>query len=224
MTGDQDDMLARLKSVLPSSWFADQSPVLDALLAGLASAWQRLYTLLDEVKAQTRIVTASGVWLDIIADDFFGQRLRRRISQADDALRRRIQQELLRERGTRGAVVSVLQDLTGRMPFVFEPARTTDTGGYGSRAGGGGGLGYGMAGGWGSLSLPMQCFVTAFRPHGAGIAAVAGWGMSAGGYGMGAVEYASLAMVQGQVTDADIYGAVESVLPVTAIAWTQISN
>jgi hypothetical protein len=31
-------------------------------------------------------------------------------------------------------------------------------------------------------------------------------------------------MVQGQVTDNDIYTAIASVLPTATIAWTQISN
>lgn len=224
MTGDNQDMLYRLKAVLPARWFADSSPVLDGLLAGLVWAWQWLFGLVDFAREQTRIATASGTWLDIIAQDFFGVRLARRAGQLDDAFRRRIQLELLRERGTRAAIVAVLRDLTGRAPAIFEPARTTDTGGYGSLDGGGGGLGYGSVGGWGSLELPFQCFVTAYRPHGSGIAAVAGWGSLAGGYGQGAIEYASLAMVAGQVTDSDIYAAIAGVLPVSAIAWTQISN
>jgi hypothetical protein len=224
VTGDNQDMLSRLEAVLPARWFADSSPVLDGLLAGLGWAWQWLFGLIDFAREQTRIATASGTWLDIIAQDFFGVRLVRRAGQLDDAFRRRIQLELLRERGTRAAIVAVLRDLTGRAPAIFEPARTTDTGGYGSLEGGGGGLGYGSAGGWGSLELPFQCFVTAYRPHGSGIAAVAGWGSLAGGYGQGAIEYASLAMVAGQVTDSDIYAAIAGVLPASAIAWTQISN
>ena len=224
MTGDQDDMLARLQAVLPSRWFADRSPVLEGLLAGLAWAGQWLYEQIAFTRAQTRIATATGVWLDIIAWDFFGRRLARRNGQSDDALRRRIGLELLRERGTRAAVISVLEDLTGRPPAVFEPARTSDTGGYGGLQGGGGGLGYGVAGGWGSLALPFQCFVVAYRPQGAGIANVAGWGTNAGGYGSGSAEYATLSMIQGQVTDSDINAAVSTVLPATGIAWLQISN
>jgi hypothetical protein len=53
---------------------------------------------------------------------------------------------------------------------------------------------------------------------------VFGWGTPAGGYGQGTIEYASLAMVQGQLTDADIYAAVADALPVAAIGWTRITN
>lgn len=217
-TGSPDDMLARLKAVLPLHWFPDDTPVLDGLLAGLAAAWSWLYGLLSYVRLQTRIATASDVFLDIIAQDFFGSRLTRGTGQSDAAFRQRIQLELLRERGTRAAITSVLTDLTGRAPIIFEPARTTDTGGYGIA------MAYGAAGAWGSLRLPFQCFVTAYRPTGSGIASVAGYGSGIGGYGAGTIEYASLAMVQGQVTDSDIYEAVASVLPVATIAWTSITG
>jgi hypothetical protein len=224
MTGDQQDILARLRIVLPARWFPDSAPVLDALLNGLAFGWSWVYQQFQYVKAQTRIATATDIWLDIIALDFFGDRLIRRAAQSDAAFLSRIQRELFRERGTRSAIVSVLQDLTGRAPIVFEPARSSDTGGYTSLGGLGGGVGYGIAGGWGSLSLPFQCFITAYRPLGSGIAAVSGWGGSVGGYGGGTIEYASLEMVQGQVTDGDIFAAVADVLPVTVIGWTRITN
>jgi hypothetical protein len=179
---------------------------------------------LQYVQAQTRIATATEILLDIIALDYFGSRLARRTGQNDTTFRAAIQRELFRERGTRAAIVSVLQDLTGRTPQIFEPAFSSDTGGYTSLAGGGGGVGYGCAGGWGSLTLPFQCFIVAYRPIGAGIAMISGWSSSGGGYGEGAIEYASLTMVQAQVTDGDIYNAIAGVLPVATLGWTQIAD
>jgi hypothetical protein len=224
MIGDQQDMLARLRAVLPPRWFPDSAPVLDGVLNGLATGWSWAYGMLQYVQAQTRIATASDIWLDIVAQDFFGTRLARRPGQSDATFRERIRRELFRERGTRAAVIVALQDLTGRTPLVFEPAHTGDTGGYAATHGGGGGIGYGVAGGWGSLDLPFQCFVTAYRPTGSGIAAVAGWGASVGGYGCGTIEYAGVDMVQGQVTDQDINAAIAAVLPITAIGWTRITD
>jgi len=218
MTGDLADMLARLRAVLPARFFPDSAPVLDGLLTGLSWGWSCLYGLLEYAGKQTRIATATDVWLDMIACDFFGRRLSRHSREADAEFSMRIRRELLRERGTRAALISVLTDLTGRTPTVFEPACAADTGGWGLA------LGYGMAGGWGSLSLPFQCFVTAYRPHGTGISSVSGWGDVSGGYGIGATEYASLAMVTGQVTDMDINVAIADTLPVAAIAWTRITN
>lgn len=229
MTGDAPDILARLKAVLPTRWFADESPVLDGMLAGLAWGWAWVYSLLSYAIEQTRITTATGVWLDIVAQDFFAARFYRRTGEPDILFRNRISQEILREKGTRGAVTSMVKDLTGREPRVFEAARATDTGSYGSITGAGGGLAWGLAGGWGNLDLPFQCFVTVYRPSGSGIALVAGWADSlspsgAGGYGVGTIEYASIDMLQGQVTDADIYKAVADMMPAASIAWTQITN
>jgi hypothetical protein len=219
MTGDLSDMLARIKAVLPRAWFPDATPVLDAMLTGVAAGWAWVYSLLAYVQAQTRVATATDVWLDVIALDYFGSGLQRRPAETDSTYRQRIHDELLRERGTRAAIVSILIDLTGRTPTIFEPARTSDTGGYTL-----GGIGYGVGGGWGSLVLPFQCFVTAYRASGTGVGTVAGWGSGAGGYGEGAIEYAGLAMIEGQTSDAEIAAAVASVLPATAIAWLRISN
>jgi len=211
-------MLARLKAVLPPQWCGDDTPVLDAVLGGAAAMWSWLYGLLQAARQETRLATADTSFLDMIAQDYCGTRLERRGGEADDLYRLRIQQELRRDRATRGAVISVLTDLTGRAPVVFEPARPADTGAWGVAGG------YGAAGGWGSLALPFQCFVTAFRPTGQGIGFVSGWGDGGGGWGAGAVEYASLSMLAGQVTDADIDAAIAGVMPVAAIAWTRISN
>ncbi len=85
-------------------------------------------------------------------------------------------------------------------------------------------MAYGLAGGWGTLGLPYQSFVTAYRPIGSGIANVSGWGAGLGGYGHGAIEYGDLSMTEAPVTDEDIYAVTASVMPVAAIAWTRISN
>lgn len=217
-------MVGRLRAVLPTGWFPDTAPTLSGLLGGLASGWAWVYDQWQYVKTQTRIASATDIWLDVIALDFFGAALSRPSGQSDDVFRASITREMFRQRGTRGAVISALQDLTGRVPAVFEPARTADTGGYGSLPSESNGFAYGVAGGWGSLNLPFQCFVTAYRPVGSGIATIFGWGSCVGGYGQGIIEYASLDMVQGQVTDSQIYAAVADVLPAATIAWTSITD
>lgn len=224
MRGDTPDFVSRLRAVLPVRWFPDDAPVLTTVLTGLAWCWTWTFDSLTYVRAQARIATASDAWLDIIARDFFGPALCRRNGQGDDAYRHRILADLLRERGTRHAVRSVLEDLTGRTPAIFEPANTTDTGGYSGSGTGCCGMAYGSVGGWGSLSLPFQAFVTAYRPTGAGITSVCGWGDACGGYGTGTIEYASLDMIAGRVTDTDIYHAIAAVIPAATICWTRISN
>ncbi len=223
-TGDQSDILQRLKAVLPR-WFGDSTAILDALLQGLAWAGSFVYSLWAYAKLQTRIKTATDGWLDMIAADFFGTSLMRATNQSDASFRARIIINLFRERATRGGIIKVLQDLTGRTPTVFEPLRPMDTGAYAATN-----SGYGVAGGYGSMLLPFQAFVNALRPTGSGIPNVGGYGGTAGGPGPGGygvasqIEYGSMAMIQGAVTDADIYAAVDSVKPAGTILWTRISS
>lgn len=190
-TGDVNDLVGRMKAVLPSRWFplpnpdgSTASPILDGVLTGLAWPWAQIYSLGQFTQLQTRIATASGAFLDIIASDFLGNRLFRKPGQGDTFFRASIIAEILRPRATRGSVARALTDLTGRAPIIFEPRWPPDTGGYGFQGMTvGTGLEYGSAdgvvpgaGGWGSLALPFQFFVTAFRAIGGGIAKVAGFG------------------------------------------------
>lgn len=187
--------------------------------------WAQVYALLAYVTRQTRIATATDVFLDLIARDFFGAGLQRRTTEADVNYRARIRASLLPPAGTRAALIAALVRLTGRAPRVFEPRNTMDTGGYGARGSHAwSGLAYGAAGGYGCLCEPFQCFVTAYRPHSGGVAGVAGWGAGAGGYGVGAIEYVGSDMLDGQVTDADIYSAIAQTLPAGTIGWTAISS
>lgn len=224
MTGDQNDMVSRLQALLPARWFPDDAPVLTTVLSGLASAWSWLYSMLQFVKTQTRVSTATGVWLDMISFDFFGNAFLRRLAESDSSFRQRIQNEVLRPRGTRESVTKMLVDLTGNQPEIFEPARPTDTGGYGGAPNQVFGLAYGSAGGWGSLQLPFESFITAFRPTNSGISQVNGWGQPAGGYGAGSIEYGSLEMIEGQITDQDAYSSVASCLPIASTAWVSLQN
>lgn len=151
MRGDPSDMLARLRLALPRRWFADAAPVLDGLLSGLASGWVTLYALLGVVRRQSRLATATDGLLDLASADLFGDGLPRRGGEVDDAFRTRIGRALHRERATRASMADAAAEL-GATVTVFEPARPLDTGVYG-----GPGLAYGAAGGWGSLTMPLEC-------------------------------------------------------------------
>jgi len=217
--GDRNDIAARLAQLLPHSWFqVGAAAVKDALLQGIASTYAFVFSLLAYVRLQTRINTATDGFLDMIAGDFFGTAVARSLGQTDASLRSRIITNIFRERGTRAGVVAVLTQLTGRAPIIFEPQRPADTGAYGGPT-----IGYGMAGGYGSMLLPTQAFVTAFRPVGSGIPNVAGYGVSTGGYGQASqAEYASLDDVHTNVTDADIFAAIDSVRPAGYTIWARI--
>ena len=219
MIGDQADILARLKTTLPS-WFPDSSPFLDGVLSGMAQSGSFVYGLYTYTKNQTRVKTATDDQLDLISADFFGAALPRKSNESDTNFRNRILIFLFRERATRNALNTVLTAVTGRTPKIFEPTRPADTGGY--RVGG---AGYSLAGGYGSLLFNNQIFVTAYRPAGAGIPYVAGYGSSPSGYSIPSRgEYADLSMTQGTVADADIYAAIENVRPVCTTIWTRLSN
>ena len=219
-TGDQNDLVARIKAILPGGWFRDSTPVLDAVLAGVGWALAMVYGLTSYAKLQTRIATATDGFLDLISFDFFGTGLPRKPQEGDTAFRTRIQAEMFLERATRHGLIRTLQLLTGRTPWVFEPARPADTGAYCTNT-----MGYGVAGGYGSLRVPFQAFVIAYRPLGQGIPNIAGYTNPEGAYSMPSqTEYANPSLIQGAVTDADIMSAIDSVKPAGTILWTQISS
>lgn len=211
---------------MPKRWFAETSPNLSAILASVAAPWVWLYDAIQYVVRQTRIDTATDDWLDLIAYDYFGNSLQRNSAEPDAGYRARIRTALLREAATRSAIDTALAALIGQRPVIFEPARCMDTGAYGTlsgdAAGIAAGLAYGQAGGWGSLDLPLQFFVTASRPPTPVISMLAGYGTSNGGYGAGAISYADLSILPGYTTDASIQATLSSLLPVNAVAWLRI--
>lgn len=218
MAVDESDLLGRLKSVLPVRWFADATPVLDAVMTGLADAWQGVFALLDTVRQQTRIASAGGVFLDIAATDYFGDLLPRRVAESDAAYSLRIRQNLVQPRATRESVVLALQTLTGRLPYIFEPRNPADTGGYNAA------MGYGVAGGYGSMTLPYQFFIKAFRPDNLAVSNACGFGVGPGGYNAPPAFYADTSQFQGYISDIEIYACIAAMVPTTSIAWTIISN
>lgn len=129
-TGDQQDIYRRLTGYLPR-WFGDAPPLLGALMQGFAHGLSFVYSLIAFAKLQTRIKTATGGWLDMIAADFFGASVFRATNETDTSFLNRIIVNMFRERATRAAVTKVLVDLTGRIPVIIEPKRPLDTGAYG---------------------------------------------------------------------------------------------
>jgi hypothetical protein len=211
MLGDPADMAKRLRAIIPFGWFSDTATTLQGLLESVGTAWSLAYGLIQFVIQQARILTATGSFLDAISTDFFATKLQRRTLENDGGFLTRIEDELLRPRGTRASINLALTQLTGNAPVIFEPRLTSDTGGYSS-----GGIGYSIAGGWGSFSLPFQFFITAFRPRGGGIAQLAGYGTG------GVPTYGSLGMVQAQVSDTQIFASIPPLLPAATIAWARI--
>jgi hypothetical protein len=220
-TGDTTDITTRLRLSLPKQWFQTDGAVIGAILGALATSWAWAYSLYAYIKLQSRILTATDGWLDIVAGDFFGTSVTRKASQTDASFRATIIINLFRERATRKAIVTVLTQLTGRAPLIVEPQRPADTGAYSAPS-----SGYGQAGAYGSMLIPYQAFVKAYRPASSGIPMIAGYGNAPAAYGIASQggEYASISMVQGAVQDADIYAAIDLVKPAGSTMWTQISS
>lgn len=223
-TGDQQNVAWRLSQLLPPSWFPDPATNKWGFLQGFAAVAAWCYGLISFAKLQTRISTATGFFLDLMAYDFFGRNYGRGIGMSDALFAIGIKHELLRVRATRAGLTQALIDLTGRAPLIFEPTRPLDTGGYGYACG------YSVAGAYGSMLMPYQALVTAFRPATSGIPAVPGYGVTStavgfnlGGYSLSG-EYADLSQIVGPVTDAQIYARIDSVKSIATIPWTHLSN
>jgi hypothetical protein len=168
MTGDQTDIFNRLKGLLPNGWFQEPTPVLDALLTGIASALSYAYGLIAYSYLQTRIRTATDYFLDLISLDFFGTAWQRRANESDTSFRNRILALLLLAKGTRPGMSNMLTVVTGNKPRIFEPIRVADTGCYGSPTFHAPFIGYNQAGGWTIPSLfPYQALVVVYPGNGA---------------------------------------------------------
>jgi hypothetical protein len=225
--GDQNDMAARLRAVLPGGWFADadSTPVLSGLLAGLGSVLAQVFGLLGYVQLQTRLLTATDGFVDLAAQDFLGFTVVRRPNESDYGFALRIQHEVLRPRLTRAAIIEACQDLTGNTPALFEPSNIRDTGAWDEGA-----FGWDSGGGWGDLNCPFQIFVTIERGTAPDIGALqaatlgkpSGWDEPLGGWDEGAFAWSALSI--GGVTDTQIYAAIAGVMASGCTAWVRIVN
>jgi hypothetical protein len=246
-TGDQADFQARLRALLPAVWFGDSYPVLMLVLAGIANALAAIYLLIAFTRAQTRLATAQGGFVDLWANDYLGASIIRLPQETDTAFKARTQWTITAPRGTKPGLKEMLEFLTGNAPRVIEPANSGDTGGWAGPLGTEGaglfawddGSGTVGAGAWGSLLLPYQLFITVYRPALQASASLGGWtgplgteGDALGGWS-GAAPYTSdsgsLAftddnMVAATLTGAFLIAAVYEWMPAGSIAWVNLSN
>lgn len=215
-TGDQNDIVSRLQSYLPRGWFGDFASAtnLNAILQGAAWGLSSQYALFTYAALQTRIKTATGGWLDIISNDFFGTGLPRLQNETDTAFRARILADLFIKGPTRRDMSAVLTLITGNKPDIFEPSNTTDSGGWDGAFYWDTGVGK-----WGA-PMPYQSFVRAYRPtqNTQSLGELDSWRWAFDAYG--AWSEAPLM----SLPDAAIYAAVESTRAVGTVVWLQIVN
>lgn len=135
-------------------WYSqNENTVLDAFLAGFANVAAFIYGCIMYAHLQTRPETSTDIFLDLYAEDFFGDLLLRCIDQSDADFLVRIQKMMLAPRGTKQAMIDRLTDLTGRVPVVYESF--TDAGYYNHAF-----YNHAFAG----SSGPYQAWITVYRP------------------------------------------------------------
>lgn len=226
-TGSSSDIQNRIKGTIPRRWFSWTALIRDAIIGGLSDAAAWCYGLVGYARAQTRIATAYGIWLDLIAYDFLGRFLIRS-GAPDDTFRARILAIILQERVTRAGMVRAITALTGHAPTIFEPWNTFDTGGYSGKRSLGrpqyGSFGYGVGqGGYGSMALPAQTFMKVTRGAGSGVPDVDGYGGTIAGFGAGAIEYVGSDSELSGITNAMIYDLINKTKPTGSTCWVIIN-
>lgn len=225
MAFDRPSIQSRLRSLLPKGWFPDAAPNLDAILASLATTWSWIAALICAVRSQSRLETASGLWLDFAARDYLGTALARKIGESDTAFRQRISDSILLRTTTRLALTTGISRLTGYTVRVFEPARCADTGAYGATdlasIAAPCAFSYGECGGWGSLTATNQIFITISTSPQAGEPRPSGYCNITGGYGGGSIFFNQLETVRNRIADIAVIALIHRLIPVNCIAWTR---
>ena len=218
-TGDQADISRRIFRWLPARWFpTDQGTLVQAVVNGLATGLASIYAMIAYAALQVRIATATDGFLDLIAGDFFGDRLPRTNGELDPLYSARIRREIVRERVTREAIDRVIYDTTGNHPVIMELDRVSDIGAWRQ------GFAWGV-GSYGSKGAPFQVFVTTPRQNPNVFPLMAGWHAYAGGYRGRFSAWALPSIFPApQPPDAAIIAAIENVRAAGITVWLQLTN
>ena len=217
-TGDKNDNTNRVLALIPNSWFPDTKPILTGLISGFAGGAAWAYSLIGFAKLQMRVSTATDIFLDLIAFDYLGRRVKRKSSQTDAVFANSIKLEVMRERGTRRGLLKAITDLTGNTVSAIEPFNANDTNALGVSMF----LGENSAS-LGSNAYPYSAFLTVITPPGSGIPNMSGLGTSFGGLGAGAFALANPSLVTGPVTNNDIYSTIETNRAAGITTWVNIT-
>ena len=132
-TAESDAILNRIIRLLPSRWWSTPAPIREAIIGGASDVLAQAQALFVYAKAQMRLATATGFWIDLFSYDYLGLTTQRRTGESDAAYAARVKKELVRERVTRSGMMQALLDLTGKAPIIIEPFRGGDVGGWSSR-------------------------------------------------------------------------------------------
>lgn len=130
------DIVNRLLASLPTSWFSDSAKQKGGVLYSLLTSWATNHQwLLGEIlytRNLTRISTATGRGLDTVAEDFFGDLMKRFPGETDAAYRVRIAASLFLPRVTRQAIINLLTKFIGTAPTLTQPDYPEDVAIFGT--------------------------------------------------------------------------------------------
>jgi hypothetical protein len=245
---DKTEFIGRLLRLLPGGWFPAVAPRLLAVLQAPALMFSIIYGMITFAMAQQRVASASGAFLDLAAQDYFGNTLPRLEYELDPPYAARIRYNMTAPRGTLSGMTSMLEQLTGNSPSIFQPNNVAQTGGWATARdpGAGGGAfafydeaGESGAGLWGSMALPCQIFITIKAPLTGYYSFAELGGISTetlpavgGGYGFasqsmpaaggGLFAFIDPESVPGAITNSIIYQQIAEWMAVGYVAWTQI--
>ena len=134
-----------------------------ALLQGFGNVGSYIYNLAVLAKAQMRLLTSVGLFIDLWSYDRLGLFIQRKTGETDAAWRARVAKEVVRIRVSRSGMYQTILDLTGFAPVIIEPWNTGDCGAW-SR-------------GVGSSALPTpSSWVTGVNSSGNVVQGQYGWG------------------------------------------------
>lgn len=206
-----------VSNTLPLTILAGYTSAVDAvvvaILSGPAAVLARLYALVAFVRAQMRLSSSVGGWIDLWAYDYFGYWIRRRPTEQDAPFITRIQQNLLAPLVTRAAMVEALTNLTGEAPTIFEPFNAADAACYGSPQ-----AGYGFCQ-YGSLLMRAQALIIVNQPASSAAGPIPAYGSPQGGYGAGCMYYFPASQFPGVAQIEEVRATINRTKAAGVICW-----
>ena len=103
------------------------TPLPDLVQLGIVWALSCVYSLIAFAGRQTRLSTLTG-GIDLAAEDFFGDELRRKTLETDGAYLSRFLGELFAPSNTHPAIFNAVKKIAGADPRLIRPWRPDKTG------------------------------------------------------------------------------------------------
>ena len=221
MIGDQANYISRMRAAMPSNWFPTNAPALTGILAGFGKLYSIAYSNFMFAKAQMRLPTTVGIWLDLAAWDFFGPSFTRKAQAAysdDTTFANAIVTQIFKVRVTRAAVLNAVTDASATSARCFEAWRVQDTGARGTPL-----SGYGAYGAYGGRRVNRaRAYLDVIRPRPVSASSFGGYGAPTVGYGAPTIGYA--AFPNEYAIQAPVFNAINDTKPLGITVWVKFDK